>query len=141
MAMPSSVKFTKDGVEYLNNVDRVNYTIDELSRAALKDSGKYICRETRKKIRRLTGRLAKNVQYWVRRKDVNLQVGYKPGGFYGGFQELGTQDIPKTAAMFTSVQDNIDVIISIQAQYLSALSNETEALSMIDESEEAGAGE
>lgn len=141
MAIPSSVKFKKDGVEYLNNVERVNYTIAELSRAALKDSGKFICRETRKKIHRITGRMARNIQYWVRKKSDDLQVGYKPGGFYGGFQELGTQSIPKSAAMFTSVQDNINVIRDIQAQYLSALSNENEALSLIDEEEESGPGE
>ena len=141
MPIPSSVKFKKDGVEYLNNVDRINYTIEELTRAALKDTGKYICRETRKKIHRITGRVAKNIQYWVRRKDTDLQVGYKPGGFYGGFHELGTQHIPKTAAMFTSVQDNINVIRNIQAQYLSALEDEARALSLIDESEEVGEGE
>lgn len=135
MPVPNSVKFKKNGVEYLNNVDRVNYTIAELCRAALKDTGKFICRETRKKIKKRTGRLAKNIQYWVRKKSGDLQVGFKPGGFYGGFQELGTSKTPKIGALHGSVSESIDTIRNIQAQYLSALNNESEALGLIDESE------
>lgn len=138
MAVPSSVKFKKGGIEFLNNVDRVNYTIQELSRAALKDAGKYIARETRKAIKRRTGRLAKNIQYWIRKKESDLQVGFKPGGFYGGFQELGTEKIPKVGALYNSVADNIQTIIQIESQYLSALEDEARALSIIDESEEVG---
>ncbi|HCP14824.1 MAG TPA: hypothetical protein DIT32_03475 [Peptococcaceae bacterium] len=141
MAAPSSVKFTKNGVEFLNNVDRVNYTIRELSRAALKDVGKYIARETRKQVKRRTGRLAKNTQYWVRKKETDLQVGFKPGGFYGIFQELGTENIPKQAALYNAVAENIPTVIQIEAQYLSALENEAKALSLIEESEEVGEGE
>lgn len=38
MSVPSSVtKITKDGVEFTSNVDRVNYTMKELCRAALRD--------------------------------------------------------------------------------------------------------
>ena len=44
MAIPSPVKFTRNGVEFTSNVDRVNYTIWELSRAALRDVGRYIVR-------------------------------------------------------------------------------------------------
>ncbi len=142
MPMPKSVtKFSKNGVTFTSSVDRVNYTLGELTRAALKDVGKYVCRETRKKIRRRTGRVAKNTQYWVRRKETDLQVGFKPGGFYGGFQELGTKNIPKQAALYNSVAENIPMIINIESQYLSALENEAQALTMIDESEEVGDGE
>lgn len=141
MAIPSSVKFKKDGVEYLNNVDRVNYCIEELIRAALKDTGKFICRETRKMIKRKTGRGAKNIQYWVRKKSGDLQVGIKLGGFYVGFQELGTQKTPKIGALTKSTEGNIETIKQIQAQYLSAINNESEAISMIDESEEVGGEE
>lgn len=138
MAVPSSVKFSRNGVELLNNCDRVNYTIKELTRAALKDTGKFICKETRKRVARKTGRLAKNTQYWVRSKSGDLQVGFKPGGFYGGFQELGTQKQPKIGALQNTVNDNIGMIRKIQAQYLSAIEDENRALSLIDESEEVG---
>ena len=139
MGLPSSVKFKKNGVEFLSNCDRIQYTIKELTRAALRDSGKYICRETRKKIKRCTGRLAKNTQYWVRSKQAtpDLQVGFKPGGFYGLYQEIGTEKQPKIGALSDSTQNNISMIQKIQQQYLSAVGSES-AENMIDEGEYSG---
>ena len=137
MPLPSSVKFKKNGVEFLSNCERIQYTIDELIRAALRDTGKYVCRETRKKIRRRTGRLAKNTQYWVRRKSGDLQVGFKPGGFYGLFQEIGTERERKIAALSESTQNNIATIQKIQQQYLSAVGTES-GEQMIDEGEYKG---
>lgn len=142
MAIPSSVKFRKNGVEFLNNVDRCNYLIEELVRAALKDTGKFICRETRKLIKRKTGRLAKNTQYWVRKKSGDLQVGFKPSGFYGMYQELGTEKTPKIGALSKSTEENIETIKKIQGQYLSKLNDEAEAISAVNEEEgEGGADE
>lgn len=139
MPLPKSVKFKKNGVEFLSNCDRLQYTIKELTRAALRDTGKYICRETRKKIRRRTGRLAKNTQYWVRSRQEtpDLQVGFKPGGFYGLFQEIGTESEPKIAALASSTEDNIATIRKIQHEYLSGVSTES-AEQMIDEGEYSG---
>lgn len=139
MGVPKSVvKIRKDGVEYISSVDRVNYTIQELTRAALRDAGKFICKRTRQSIRRRTGKLARNIQYWVRKKDCDLQVGFKPGGFYGGFQELGTERQPKIGALYDSVKDNIKTIRDIEAQYLSAIEDEQRALSLISEEEYQG---
>ena len=139
MPLPKSVKFKKNGVEFLSNCDRIQYTIKELIRAALRDTGKYVCRETRKKIKRRTGRLAKNTQYWVRSKQEtpDLQVGFKPGGFYGIFQEIGTEREPKIAALTTSTEGNVATIQKIQQQYLSAVGTES-AESMIEEGEYSG---
>lgn len=139
MPLPRSViKINRDGIEYTSSVDRVNYTIQELTRAALRDVGKYICRRTRQQIKRRTGRLAKNIQYWVRKKDGDLQVGFKPGGFYGMFQELGTKNIPKQAALYNTVKDNIGIIRDIEAQYLSAVEDEQRAMALINEGEYQG---
>lgn len=139
MGVPKSVvKIRKDGVEYISSVDRVNYTIQELTRAALRDAGKFICKRTRQSIRRRTGKLARNIQYWVRKKDCDLQVGFKPGGFYGGFQELGTERQPKIGALYRSVKDNIKTIRDIEAQYLSAIEDEQRAMSLISEEEYQG---
>ena len=139
MPLPKSVKFSRNGVEFLSNCDRIQYTLKELTRAALRDTGKYVCRETRKKIKRRTGRLAKNTQYWVRARQQtpDLQVGFKPGGFYGLFQEIGTQKIPKIAALTESTENNIATIQKIQQQYLSAIGSES-AESMINEEEYSG---
>lgn len=139
MSLPKSVKFTRNGIEYLSNCDRIQYTIKELTRAALRDTGKYVCKMTRKKIRRKTGRLAKNTQYWVRSKQEtpDLQVGFKPGGFYGLYQEIGTVKYKKIAALSDSTESGISEIQKIQQQYLSAVGTES-AESMIDEGEYQG---
>lgn len=59
MSLPKAVKITKDGVEIISNVDRIQYTLKELERAALRDVGKLVCKRTRQKIKRRSGRLAK----------------------------------------------------------------------------------
>lgn len=139
MSVPKSViKIKKDGVEYISSVDRTAYTLTELTRAALRDVGKYICNRTRKKIKRRTGRLSKNIQYWVRKNEGDLQVGFKPGGFYGGFQELGTEKQPKIGALYNTVKDNVKTIRDIEGQYLSAIEDEQKALALIDEGEYQG---
>lgn len=137
MSLPQSVKFSKNGVTYESNVDATKYTMHELCRAAMRDCGKFICRETRKKIKRRTGRVARNTQYWVlkREKYPCLRVGFKPGGFYGGMQEVGTSKIPKTAALSSTVENNIDTIRKIQGQYLSAISDDSYKSKIIDEEE------
>ena len=139
MPMPKSVmKMNKDGVRFESSVDKVQYTLEELTRAALKDVGRYIKRETGRQIKRKTGRLAKNTQYWVRKRETDLLVGFKPGGFYGMYQEFGTEKTPKIGALHSSVVDNIPMIIAIQSQYLSAMEDEARALSLINEAEEIG---
>lgn len=141
MAVPKSVikirtKQGRSTVEFTDHADWVNYTMQELIRAALRDTGKYVVRMTKNKIHKRTGRLASNIQYWVRKKEGNLQVGFKPGGWYGLFQELGTEKQPKIGALTSSVEDNINTIKSIQAQYLSALNNESKATNLIGEGDE-----
>ena len=136
MPIPSPIKFTKEGVEFVSQVERANYSILELTRAALRDCGKLVAREARKRSRRKTGRVRKSIQYWVRRSETDLQVGYKPQGFYGGFAELGTTKQAREAALFNAVQDNLDEMRRIQGQYLSAIEDENKALGLIDESGE-----
>ena len=40
---PSVTRTTKDGVQITSSVDRCSYTIRELTRAALRDVGKFVC--------------------------------------------------------------------------------------------------
>lgn len=139
MSLPKAVKITKNGVEFVSNVERLQYTLKELERAALRDVGKLVCNRTRRKIKRRTGRLAKNTQYWVRSKQKvpDLQVGFKPGGFYGLYQEIGTSKYPKIAALSNAAEDNISDIIKIESQYLSGIGTE-EAESLIKEGDYQG---
>lgn len=137
MALPKYVKITKNGVEYLSGVDRCNYTIKELTRAALRDVGKYICKLARKKAPKETGRARKSLQYWVRSKQEHpdMQIGYKPAGFYAGFFELGTDNHPKLAPLYSTVLENIDEIRKIEGQYLSAIEDENRIIGLINEEE------
>lgn len=139
MSLPKAVKITKNGVEFVSNVERLQYTLKELERAALRDVGKLVCKRTKQKIKRRTGRLAKNTQYWVRSKQKvpNLQVGFKPGGFYGLYQEIGTSEILKIGALSNAAEDNISDIIKIESQYLSGIGTE-EAESLIKEGDYQG---
>ncbi len=137
MAVPKAVKFTKNGVEYISKVDRTQYLLRELVHAANKDVGKFITRETKKKIKSRSGRGKKNTQYWAR-KDGSLLVGYKKGGFYLGFQELGTSKQTKQAMLKNAVIGNKSEIRKIQGTYIKSIEEENKALGLVDESEEQG---
>mgnify|MGYP000896859152 CR=1 FL=1 len=148
MPIPKSViKFDKNGIKYESSVDRVNYTMVELSRAALRDVGKFITRtfkkEYYKNFDKKTGNVGKYTQYWVRKnqKTPDLQVGVKPNAFYGGFQELGSSKTSKMGLLSNAVQENIAEIVKIESQYLSALEDEAQALSLINEDEYEGGAE
>lgn len=154
MAIPSPMKFKKDGVEFVSNVDRANYTIRELTRAALRDVGRYVVRQCTRKARRLQGLghtryIQKRFQFWVRKQEGDLQVGIhnvrknkNPGAtWYGIDQELGLNGQPKRAFLHDSVYENIKTIRDIEAQYLSAIEDEQRALALIDEKETFGDGD
>lgn len=143
MAIPPSItKIKKGNVEFIDSCDRVNYTLTELTRAALRDTGKFICHMFRqnyyKIFKRKKGNVGRYTQYWVRKKEGDLQVGIKPNAFYGGFQELGSSKTAKIGLLKDTVQKNIPKIIEIQSKYLSALESESRALALIDEKEYKG---
>ena len=150
----STMKFKRDGVEFTSSVDRCNYTIRELSRAALRDVGRYVVRLTTRKVRALDGLahtkyVQKRFQFWVRKQEGDLLVGIhnvlknkNPGEtWYGMDQELGLNGQPKRAFLQNSVYENIKTIRDIEAQYLSAIEDEQRALALIDEEEMTGDGD
>lgn len=147
MAVPSAkMKINKDGVKFESSVEKVNYTIRELTRAALKDTAKFLLRLARKrfysKFKRRDGRVSRGLGYWVRKRENDLLIGINVAGkqpappFWFMYQEFGTEKTPKYAILQTTVNENLEIIRKIQAQYLSALNNEEEALALIDEEEE-----
>lgn len=148
---PSVTRIKKGGVEFVSNVDRCSYTIKELTRAALRDVGKFICITANKKAQALyfnSMRKSKRVrgikgafQYWARKKEGDLQVGIKHGTWYGTEQELGSSKMPKLGILTNSTQDNIATIIEIESKYLSALEDEAKAFSLISDEEYKGGGE
>lgn len=151
MSVPKSViRLSKNGVEYVSDCDKAMYTISELTRAALRDVGKYVSRRSNEAAQKLPGlRRSKRVrgrasafQYWVRKQECDLQVGIKHDTWYGARQELGTSRQPRRLILTNEVKQNIAEIVKIESQYLSSLENEAAALSLISEEEyEGGADE
>ena len=154
MAVPKSViRFRRGGsVEYVNNVDQACYTIVELTRAALRDVGKYIVRIANssamklpglKKSRRVRGRSSTFLYQvpWVKSGLPHLEVGVVDDTWYGVEQELGSSKQPKRQTLRKAAQNNIAQIVEIESKYLSALEDEARALRLISEKEYSGGGE
>lgn len=153
MSVPKSVvRFRKGGVEYTSSVDRASYTILELTRAALRDVGKYLARTANteamklpglKKSRRVRGRTSTflyNVP-WAEKGLPHLEVGVTHDTWYGTEQELGTSQQPKRQILRNAAHNNIAQIVEIESKYLSALEDEAKALRLISEKEYTGGGE
>lgn len=153
MPVPKSVvRFRKGGVEYTSSVDKASYTIVELTRAALRDVGKYLARTANseaqklrglKKSRRVRGRSSTflyNVP-WAKTGLPHLEVGVKHNTWYGADQEMGTSKQPRRQILRKSAHENIAQIVEIESQYLSAMEDEAAALRLISEEEYSGGGE
>lgn len=142
-APPSVVKIKRDGVEFVSNVDRAKYTMAELERAALKEIAKLVRRRMLDKLRKLPGmrrnrRLWSSTQYWVRRIEADLQIGFKHDSWYGAKSELGDSGQPARNILRGTVLENVDMIRLIAAQYIKHIEDELRAQGIIDEREEMG---
>ena len=148
MSVPKSVvKLSKKGVEYTSSVDRVNYTITELTRRAMMDVGRFILYEVAAKVRGINkftkkARYApKRYQMWVPKRENYLVLGIentKKGAntaWWADQSELGTDGQPRRGFLTETVRDNIDKIREIEAQYLSAIEEENSAIALINEEE------
>ena len=146
MPTPKSVvKINKDGVKYESFADQTEYYLFELTRAALRDVGKFVRKMFNQKyyevFQKKTGKGGKaiKVKVWSSRNTQypRVSVGLKKGradGFYSWFQEVGTKgQNPQTrhGILQKVVSENINEIIKIESQYLSGIGSEKN----IDEAE------
>lgn len=153
MSAPKSVvKINKNGVTYTSNVDFASYNIFELSRAAMRDVGKYLARLMRTNARKLPG---SQKDGFVRYKTAGFiykvpfdpnglphaEIGTKEESWYTEEHELGSSEQPRRGIMHDAAHQNIATIIEIESQYLSAMEDEAKALSLISEKEYSGGGE
>jgi len=144
MPLPKSViKFKKGNIQYTSEVDRVQYTIQELTRAALRDVGKYLRRKMLIEGRKLRGlksfkskRIPHAFQYWVRKRETNLWIGIKHNTWYGADQELGSNNQPKKGIVKNITMENVKTIKEIESKYLSAIEDDLKAQALIDENNE-----
>ena len=151
MGIPKSVvKIKKNGVEYISNVDKCQYYLFELSRAALRDVGKFCTRRFREMFystfKRRTGKAGRVTRYKVysnkNTKYPRLEIGLPHAskgneveGFYAYFQEVGSSKQPKLAILTKTVQSNVAEIVKIESRYLSALESEARVQQLISEKE------
>lgn len=143
MSAPKSVvKVKKNGVEYTSNVDAAEYYIFELSRAALRDVGKFVRTKWKENyyshFQKHSGDAGKAVSSVVlsgkKTKYPRVEIGLKQGkidGFYAYFQEFGTSKTPKLGILTDTVESNIATIVEIESKYLSGLESEAAALALI----------
>lgn len=130
MALPNAkMKIKSDHVEFQSNVEAVEYSIAQLTKAALRDTAKFLRKRIIEKLKRLKGmkkskRLYNSTQYWVRKKENDLQIGMKHDTWYGALSELGDKGQPKRGILRDTTFENVDEIQRIQAQYLSALNDD-----------------
>lgn len=150
MSVPKSViKLNKNGVQYISSCDRAQYTIKELTRAAMRDVGKFLVRQFNMKAQELPG-MKKNprvrgknsaFQYWARKNECDLQVGTKGQQWYSYKQELGDSNMKRLGIIHDTTMALIPEIVKIESQYLSALEDEAATLSMISENDYQGGDE
>lgn len=143
MGAPKSVvKVKKNGVEYTSNIDAAEYYIFELSRAALRDVGKFVRTKWKENyyshFQKHSGDAGKAVSSVVlsgkKTKYPRVEIGLKQGkidGFYAYFQEFGTSKTPKLGILTDTVESNIATIVEIESKYLSGLESEAAALALI----------
>lgn len=149
MSAPKSVtklsyKSGHTEVTYTSDVDAAEYYIHELTRAALRDVGKFICRTFKGKyyehFQKHTGNAGRATKYKVfsgpKTTSPRVQIGLPSGkvdGFYAYFQEFGTRDgrVPKLGLLHHAAEDNVAEIIKIESQYLDGLSGEAARLAAL----------
>lgn len=152
MAMPKSVtKIDKNGITYISNVNAAEYTIQELSKAALRDVAKLLRYEAKKAAPKDRGDYQKNIATWVR---INKQTGQpelhfgiyskatakKKGipyvGFYAHIIEFGSKTVTALKILSGTTYSNINNIIQITSKYLSAIEDPHKTQAYIEEGEE-----
>ena len=137
------VRINRKGVKFTSSVERAEYTLEELTRAALRDIGKLVTFKARDKVRAIANhsmkrsqRVKNAFQSWNRRRETDLQVGIKHETWYGVDQELGLDGQPKRDILRKTVFENINIIQEISAKYLKHIEDEMTAQRMIDENAE-----
>ena len=150
MAAPKSVvRFSKNGVEYTSSVDKAQYTIVELTRAAMRDVGKFLAGQMRASARKLPG---SQQDRFVRYKTAGIifkvpfnrdglphvEIGTTADSWYTEDHELGTSGQPRRGILKDTAYKNLAKIIEIESKYLSALEDEAKTLSLTGGGEYTG---
>lgn len=132
----------KNGITFESNVEHVLFTIEELIQSANKDVGRFLRKEvanslfesykdeyvkgkkhSKRREKLLKKHVNKTVQYWARKKENDLIIGYKYHNWMTQ-QELGEYNYPKIGVLRNTVYANLGNIKTIQARYITALNED-----------------
>lgn len=103
---------------YKSNVKKVKAKLTAEENEALTKIAKILSKKVKAKARKSTGILRKAIGYSKRRKEKSLQIGIKKKGFYGGFFELPTKNMPKDPFILPVVEESKDEIQQIIKDFL-----------------------
>lgn len=128
-------------IQYESNLDASQYYIFELTRAALRDVGKFVTKAFKtafyQRFDKHSGKAGKATKYKVisgkattaPRVQIGLRASDKSDGFYAYFQEMGTSTgIPRLGLLQQTVKNNVAEIVKIESQYLDGLKEEADRL-------------
>lgn len=150
MSAPKSVskvlyKNGKTSVEFTDSVETAEYELYELTRAALRDVGKFISKKFMElydaNFSKHTGNARKSIKAKVfsskSTQYPRVDIGIKGGkGFYSMYEEFGSSTVKRYGLLTKAVEGNVSTIVEIESQYLQHLTEESERLkAMIDEDE------
>lgn len=132
MPLPNAkMKISRSGkseLRFENKINQAEYLITELSRAALRDTAKFVRKLTIQETKTLRGmkRLKRpyNLQYWVRKRETDLLIGFKHDAWYSTGAERGKFKMRERNFLRNTVYENVGKIRQIQSQYLTALNAE-----------------
>lgn len=136
--MPRAVRTTRNGVEFISNVDRTQFTMKRLQSAALSNVASLLRKKILEKAKlrpnmKRSKRNAQAFQYWNRKREGDLQIGIKHNTWYGVQQELGTRNQPKKAILMNTVIENMDDIRRIMGIYIASIEDQNKADGLIRE--------
>lgn len=138
MAMPRTVRVTRNGVEWISNIDRTQYTLKQLEMAGLREVGKIIRKLVLQQAKKQVGmkrskRIMRSFQYWARKRERDLVVGIKHNTWYGAEQELGTRGQRKKAILMDAVLNNVDDIRRVMGIYIASVEDMNKAEGLIQD--------
>jgi len=142
-------------VTLLNNVDRCEYTIEQLTKAALRDVSKVLIAFIKDATPVRTGLLRDSWQKWVKKSNKNGEISLSLGVYTAAHAKKKGKKYAHHAHLvllghatrnggfvegnnffYQVVADNMNLIRDIEGQYLSAIEDEQNAIA-IAEAEEA----
>lgn len=117
-------------MQYKSKIPEATKQLWAAQNKALKEIGKFVVKEAKanavvaersiehsihgKKFKIKKGQLKNSIGYWVFRKEQRVLIGFRKKGWYGGFFEKGTSDIPKHPMITPAVENNIPKIREIE---------------------------